>query len=124
MLNNTGLFTAYMKRRKQFEPLQPPGVPTFTLTAGDAQIVIASVTPGAGGTPTSYEYQLRRRNAADSRWQRTERPVSFTAAPVTITQYTASVLITNDRRHQVRLRAINDIGISVYSDWQNVTPTE
>ena len=112
-----------MKRRKQFEPLQPPGVPTFTLTAGNAQIVIASVTPGAGGTPTSYEYQLRRRNAADSRWQRAVDPVSFTTAPVTITQYDSGISIENDRRHQVRLRAINHTGTSGYSGWQEVTPT-
>lgn len=112
-----------MKRRKQFEPLQPPGTPTFTLTAGDREIVIATVTPGTGGTPTSYQYEIRRRNNANTRWANIQGPFAFTAAPHTITELRSGTRLFNNLRYQVRLRAINDVGTSGYSGWQEVTPT-
>ena len=102
---------------------QAPGVPTFTATPGDARIILSDVTPTAGGTPTSYAYQLSRRNAADSRWAAWQNRVVFTTSPQTITAYNASNFIENGRRHRIRLEAINTIGDSAWSDAVEVTPT-
>lgn len=112
-----------MKRRKAYEPLVSPGVPTFTLTAGDRQIVIATVTPGTGGAPSGYRYQIRRRNNANTRWANTQGPFAFTTAPHTITALRPGTRIFNGLRYQVRLSASNAIGSSGYSAWQEVTPT-
>ena len=101
-----------------------PGVPTFRATEGNAQIILSDVAPTAGGTPTSYAYQISRRNAADTRWAAWQNRVTFTTSPQTITVYNASNNIENDRRHRIRVEAINGIGDSAWSDAQEVTPTE
>ena len=104
-------------------PSAAPGIPTFTATAGNARIILSDVSPTAGGIPTQYAYQLRRRNAADTRWAAWQDRVIFTTSPQTITVFNTDNAIENGRRHQIRVEAINAIGDSAWSDPVEVTPT-
>lgn len=106
-------------------PSAAPGIPTFTATAGDASIILSDVAPTTGGTPTQYAYQLSRRNAADTRWAAWQDRVTFTTlSPQTITVFNSGNAIENDRRHRIRVEAINGIGDSAWSDAVEVTPTD
>ena len=105
-------------------PLQAPGVPTFILTAGNAQILL-DVTPStSGGKAEQFAYQVRRRNAADTQWSSWQNRVIFTGTTATITVFNSSNAIVNGRRHRVRVEAINSAGDSAWSDPIDVTPTE
>ena len=99
---------------------QDPRVPAVSVVGADASIIIQFIDPpdvSGGRSPASFQYQLRRRNAANTRWAAAQTPVSFTTAPVTITQYNASNTISNTRRHQTRIRAVNASGNSDWTAW-------
>ena len=93
-------------------PIGPPAAPTaLRATAGNAQATI-DFTPGAanGSAITNYEYSIN----AGSSWVAFNPAV--TTAPVNISG------LVNGNTFQIRLRAINAIGIGDFSSLINVVP--
>ena len=104
-------------------PTAAPKPPQFRVDPGDASLLLRFLVPDpTGGSPASFDYQLRRRNAANTRWAAAQTAVSITTTPQTITVYNASNAIENGRRHQIRMRAVNPRGSSNWTDWTEITP--
>lgn len=97
-----------------------PAVPDFDVEGLDAaiELLIHGVRTAKG-----YRRQLRRWNT--NRWGSPATAVDIgTRKRETITRFNASNAIENNRRHQVRVQAYNDIGSSAWSGWEEVTPLE
>ena len=104
-------------------PTAAPNAPQFRVDPGDASLLLRFLVPDpTGGSPASFDYQLRRRNAANTRWSAAQTAVSITTTPQTITVFNSSNAIENGRRHQIRMRAVNPRGSSNYTDWTEITP--
>ena len=99
---------------------QDPRTPAFSAMGADASIIIGFIDLpdiAGGRSPASFQYQLSRRNAGNTRWTPAQSAVAVTSTPVTITQYSQTQTILNTRRHRIRLRAVNASGNSNWTTW-------
>ena len=95
-------------------PATTPGVPGFTLSAGDRRIVVRIVAPSTGGSSiTGYRVQWKTSSSGSYS--------SSNQADTTLTTYIITGL-TNGTTYDVRVRASNAIGTGSYSTDRSVTP--
>ena len=104
-------------------PASAPLTPVLTVLPLNASVgVYIQPTLADDELPTGFGYEIRRRRNDNTGWGATRAEVRTTNTFFVLTREVGTTAIFNSARYQLRARAYNDSGPSIWSGWVDVTP--
>ena len=114
-INAVGLGTA--SQPESATPVTTPGAPSVTaLTAGNGQLTVTFAAPGNNGGTAITDYKVDYKATAASSWITFSHVVSASTLTYVITG------LTNGASYDVRVSALNAVGLGTASDSASGTP--